>query len=48
MVEGMASISTGAPNERHYLLYRKWADCGFGMILSGAWRSRVVIRMIKA
>lgn len=35
MVEGMASILTGLPNELHYTLYRRWAAGGYGMLISG-------------
>lgn len=35
MVEGLASIWTGLPNELHYTLYQRWAAGGYGMLITG-------------
>lgn len=35
MVEGLASIRSGAPNAQLYRLYKVWSQAGYGMIISG-------------
>lgn len=36
MVEGLCSVWDGQPNHLHERLYSRWAEAGFGMIMTGA------------